>query len=186
MIKAIWEKKRGLLKAMVRDHLNTNEVKFLIKDDECELLKMSADELLAFHEAFEKFSKSKSVTLPKLSGLYGLLVEQLDSLIFELAHPLQDLTKAKMSNDQAATLRHAYIVMKETFLKYDIQVRRKPMFPIPTVLDPRFKLGHIPHGEHKFVKETLLSMLELVHLIEASTLPRLMIIWLHRVINIQK
>ena len=28
------------------------------------------------------------------------------------------------------------------------------MFPIATVLDPRFKLGHILHGEHNFVMET--------------------------------
>ena len=34
------------------------------------------------------------------------------------------------------------------------------MFPIVTMLDPRFKLKHIPHGEHKFVVETLLNMLE--------------------------
>ena len=54
-------------------------------------------------------------------------------------------------------------------MKYDIQARRKPIFPIAIVLDPRFKLGHIPHGEQKFVMETLPNMLELVHSIQAST-----------------
>ena len=43
------------------------------------------------------------------------------------------------------------------------------MSPIAIVLGPRFKLGHIPHGEHKFVMKTLLNMLKSVHLIEASS-----------------
>ena len=81
MIEAAWEKIE-VLKAMASDYLNTNEVKFLIEDDEWELLKMFADELLAFCEATEVFSKSKSITLPNVSRLYGLLIEQLDSLIF--------------------------------------------------------------------------------------------------------
>ena len=74
-----------------------------------------------------------------------------------------------MSIDQATTLRHAYTSMKEKLLKYEIQVRRKPMFPIATVLDPRFKLEHIPHGEQKFVVETLLNLLESVRIIEGSS-----------------
>ena len=75
MIEAAWEK-REVLKAMASDHLNTNKVNFLIEDDEWELLKMFADELLAFREATEVFSKSKSITLPNVSGLYGLLSQQ--------------------------------------------------------------------------------------------------------------
>ena len=43
------------------------------------------------------------------------------------------------------------------------------MFPIATVLDPRFKLEHIPHGEQNFVMETLLNLLELVRIIEGSS-----------------
>ena len=74
-----------------------------------------------------------------------------------------------MSNDQAKALRHAYMSMKEKLLKYEMQVRRKPMFPIATVLDPRFKLEHIPHGEQNFVMETLLNLLELVRIIEGSS-----------------
>ena len=54
-------------------------------------------------------------------------------------------------------------------MKYDIKVRREPMFPIATVLDPRFKLGHTPHGEHNFVMETLLNMLESMSLIQRLT-----------------
>ena len=76
------KEKREVLKAIASDHLNTNKVNFLIKDDELELLKMFADELLAFCEATEVFSKSKSITLPNVSGVYGLLIQQLDSLIF--------------------------------------------------------------------------------------------------------
>ena len=45
-----------------------------------------------------------------------------------------------MSNDQAKALRCACTVMKDKRLKYDIQVRIKPMFPIAIVLDHRFKL----------------------------------------------
>ena len=66
-----------------------------------------------------------------------------------------------MSNDQAKALRCACIVMKEKFLNYNVQVGRKHVFPIATVLDPRFKLGHIPYGEH--------NMLESVRIIEASS-----------------
>ena len=73
---------------MASDHLNTNKEKNLIEDEEWELLKMFADELLAFCEATQVFSKSKSITSPHVSGLYGILVERLDSLIFELDHPL--------------------------------------------------------------------------------------------------
>ena len=40
-----------VLKVMASDHLNTNKENFLIEDEECELLKMFADELLAFREA---------------------------------------------------------------------------------------------------------------------------------------
>ena len=43
------------------------------------------------------------------------------------------------------------------------------MFPIATVLDPRFKLEHIPHGEKIFVMETLLNILESVRIIEGSS-----------------
>ena len=50
-----------------------NKVNFLIEDDEWELLKMFANELLAFRETTEVFSKSKSITLPNVSELYGLL-----------------------------------------------------------------------------------------------------------------
>ena len=158
MIEAAWEKIE-VLKAMASDHLNTNKEKFLIEDEEWELLKMFADELLAFREATRVFSKSKSITLPNVSGLYGLLVERLDSLIFEVDHHLQDFTRPKMSNDQEKALRCAYTVMKEKLLKYNVQVRRKLVFPIATVLDPRFNLGHIPYGEHNFFRAILLNML---------------------------
>ena len=58
MIEAAWEK-REVLKAMTSDHLNTNKVNFLIEDDKWELLKMFADELLAFREAL-RYSKSQN------------------------------------------------------------------------------------------------------------------------------
>ena len=70
------------MKVIASDHLNTNKVNFLIEDDEWELLKMFANELLDLHEATKVFSKLKSITLPNVLGLYGLLIEQLNSLIF--------------------------------------------------------------------------------------------------------
>ena len=52
-----------------------------------------------------------------------------------------------MSNDQAKALRRSYTLMKEKLLKYEMHVTRKPRFPIATMLDPRFKIEHIPHDE---------------------------------------
>ena len=43
------------------------------------------------------------------------------------------------------------------------------MFLISTMLDPKFKLKHIPHGEHMFFLKTLLSMLESMRIVEASS-----------------
>ena len=60
MIEGAWEKKE-VLKVMESDHLNTNKVNFLIKDEEWEFLKIFADELLAFQEAIEVFSKSNQL-----------------------------------------------------------------------------------------------------------------------------
>ena len=74
-----------------------------------------------------------------------------------------------MSNNQTKTVRHAYTMMKEKLMKYDIQVRRNPMFSIVIVQDPRFKLGHIPKGEETFVLENLLNVLESVRPIQPST-----------------
>ena len=44
-----------------------------------------------------------------------------------------------MSKDPAKVLRHTYTLMKEELVKCDTQVRRKPMFPFATMLDPIFK-----------------------------------------------
>ena len=43
------------------------------------------------------------------------------------------------------------------------------MFPISTVLDPRFKLRHIPYSDHNFDMKFLLNRLESVRIIEASS-----------------
>ena len=80
-----------MLKAMVNDHLNTN------KENLKMFLKMLADELLAFCEATQVFSKSRSIRSPNVLGLYELLVEKLDTLIFELDHHLQDFIGPKKS-----------------------------------------------------------------------------------------
>ena len=67
-----------MLKVMVSNHINTNKAKNLIEDEEWELLKMFADELLAFYEVTQVFSKSKSISSPNVSRPYELLVERLD------------------------------------------------------------------------------------------------------------
>ena len=110
MIRDAWEK-REVLKAMANDHLNTNKENYKV------FLKMLADELLAFCEATQVFSKSRSIRSPNVLGLYELLVKKLDSLIFELDHHLQDFTGLKISNDQAKALRCVYTVMNEKLLK---------------------------------------------------------------------
>ena len=51
-----------MLKATGSGHLNTIKENFFIENEECELLKMFVDELLAFLVATQVFSKSKSVT----------------------------------------------------------------------------------------------------------------------------
>ena len=73
MIEVVWEK-RKVLKVMASDHLNTNKPNLLIEDEEWELLNMFSDELVAFREATQVFSKSKSIRSPNVSRLYGLLV----------------------------------------------------------------------------------------------------------------
>ena len=45
------------------------------------LLKIFVDKLLDFCEAIEVFSKTKSITWPNVSGLNGLPIENLHSLI---------------------------------------------------------------------------------------------------------
>ena len=65
MIKAAWEKKISVEGNGERPS-NTNKVNFLIEDSKWELLKMFVDELLAFREANEIFSKSKSITIRTL------------------------------------------------------------------------------------------------------------------------
>ena len=72
-----------------------------------------------------------------------------------------------MINDQEKALRCAYTMMKEKLLKFYKQVRRKHLFSIARVLDPRFKLGHILHDDHNFFMKTLHKMLESVHIMEA-------------------
>ena len=57
MIKATSEK----VKVMTSDHLNTNKAKILIEDEEWDLLKMFADELLALCEATQLFSSQNQL-----------------------------------------------------------------------------------------------------------------------------
>ena len=58
-------KKREILKPIARDHLNINKEKFLIEEEEGQLLNIFADEILAFYEEIEILFKSKSLISQK-------------------------------------------------------------------------------------------------------------------------
>ena len=51
--------------------------------EEWDLIKIFVDELLAFQEATEMFSQSKAITLPKVTSIFDLLLNQLNTSIFE-------------------------------------------------------------------------------------------------------
>ena len=59
-----------------------------------------------------------------------------------------------MSIEQAEALKGAYTVMKTKLLKYEPQVRRKPIFPIDTVLDPSLRFEYIPTDDLEYITKT--------------------------------
>ena len=59
-----------------------------------------------------------------------------------------------MSIEQSVTLKGAYTVMKIKLLKYKPQVKRKPIFPIATVLDPSLRFEYIPTDEQEYITKT--------------------------------
>ena len=52
--------------------------------------------------------------------------------------------------------------MKTKLLKYEVQVKRKPIFPITTMLEPSLKLEYIPTNEQEYVTKTLKHFLQLM------------------------
>ena len=51
----------------------------LIMSKEWDLLKIFADELLAFQEATMMFSQSKAITSPNVTSIFDLLLKQLNT-----------------------------------------------------------------------------------------------------------
>ena len=67
-----------------------------------------------------------------------------------------------MSIEQSMTLKGAYSVMKSKFLKYESQVKGKPIFPIATMLDPSLKLEYIPMDEQEYIMQYLKNFIQLM------------------------
>ena len=67
-----------------------------------------------------------------------------------------------MSIEQSMELKGAYNVMKVKLLKYESQVKRKPMFPIATMFDPSLKLEYIPMDEQAYIMQHMKNLLRLM------------------------
>ena len=78
---AAWDK-RNVLNVMKTTCLKDGKRIYLIMSEQWDLLKIFADELLAFQEATEMFSQSKTITSPNVTSMFYLLLNQLNTLIF--------------------------------------------------------------------------------------------------------
>ena len=67
-----------------------------------------------------------------------------------------------MSIEQAEALKGAYTVMKTKLLKYEPQVKRKPIFPIAIVLDPSLRFEYISTDDQEYITKTLKHLLQLM------------------------
>ena len=67
-----------------------------------------------------------------------------------------------MSIEQSMALKGAYIVMKTKLLKYEPQVKRKPIFPIDTMLDLSLKFENMTTDEQEYISKTLKHFLQLM------------------------
>ena len=59
----------------------------LIMLEEWDLLKSFGDKLIAFKEATEIFSQSKAITLPNVTFIFDLLLNQLNTSMVALGNP---------------------------------------------------------------------------------------------------
>ena len=74
-----------------------------------------------------------------------------------------------MSIEQSMAMKGAYTVMKTKLLKYEPHVKRKPIFPIATMLDPSFKFKYFPTYEQEYVTKTLKHSLQLMPTLPISS-----------------
>ena len=74
-----------------------------------------------------------------------------------------------MSIEQSMALKGEYTVMKAKLLKYEPQVKRKPIFPITPILDPSLKLKHILTDDQEYITKTVKHLLQLMHALPTSS-----------------
>ena len=67
-----------------------------------------------------------------------------------------------MSIEQSMALKGAYNEIKANLLKYESQVKWKPIFPIATMLDLYLKLEYIPMDEQEYIMQHLKNFLQLM------------------------
>ena len=158
MITTAWDK-RKVLNTMATTCLKGGKGISLIMSEEWDLLKIFADKLLDFMEATEMFSQSKAIALPNVTSIFDLFLNQLNTSIISLGNPSQGVMERRMSIEQSMALKGAYTVMKTKLLKYKPQVKRKPIFPIATMLDPSLKFEYIPTDEQEYITKTLKHLL---------------------------
>ena len=161
MITTAWDK-RKVLNAMETTCLKDGKQIVLIMSKEWDLLKILANKLLAFQEATKMFSQSKAITLPNVTSIFYLLLNQLNTSIVALGNPSQGVMGRPMSIEKSMALKGAYLVMKKKLIKYEPQVKRKPIFPIATMLDPSLKFEYIPTDEQEYITKTLKNLLQLM------------------------
>ena len=161
MITTTWDK-RKVLNTMAKTCLKGGKGISLIMSKERDLLKIFADELLACKEATEIFSQSKAITSPNVTSIFDLLLNQLNTSIIALDNPSQGVMGRPMNIEQSMALKGAYAVMKTKLLKYEPQLKRKPIFPISTMLDLSLKFEYIPTDEQEYITKTLTHLLQLM------------------------
>ena len=159
MITTAWDK-RKVLNAMATTCLKAGKGISLIMSEEWHLLNIFGDALLAFQEATKMFSQSKAMTLPNVNSTFDLLLNQLNTSIVALGNLSQGGMGRLMSIEQSMALARAYTAMKTKLLKYKPQVKRKPIFPIATMLDPSLKFEYIPTNEKEYITKTLKHLLQ--------------------------
>ena len=166
MIIAAWQKRKVLNATTCQK--DGKEI-FLVTSKEWDLLKMFTNKILAFCEAIEIFFKSKSITSPNVTSAFDLLLNHLTTSIVVLENTCQDVVGKPMSIEQLMVLKGAYIVMKAKLLKYESHVKRKPIFPIATMLDMSLKLEYMPMDEQEYIMKHLKHFLQLVHVAPTSS-----------------
>ena len=168
MITKAWDK-RKVLNTMATTCLKGGKGISLIMSEEWDLLKIFADELLAFKEATEMFSQSKAITSPNVTSIFDLLLNQLNTSFIAFGNPSRGMMGRPMSIEQSMALKGAYTVMKTKLLKYEPQVKRKSIFPIATMLDPSLKFKYIPTDEQEYITKTLKHLLQLMPALPISS-----------------